>query len=391
MSKAILLETDAVMYKLSRLFNKQCSAWLAKQEGKWPLVIKLGLPDQKAALNNRQAVGHWIKHWQQWAGAGKLEWCFRHWPALGRQQLPEKLIFSEPAEIAKWLNQSSLWQQVCERYQLLVQRWPQLAATAAKHYDTLATYNAEDFMRLQNVLDWLVTNPDSDIYLRQLPIPEIHTKWVETRKTVITNFLNAIKSADDTQKNFYALTGLKNEPQLIRMRILDANFRYQLAGLSDIYASIAEIAQLKLPVQKVYIVENLRTGLAFDDIPGALVFMGLGYGALQLSEIPWIKIARCYYWGDLDTHGFDILSQMRKRIPQLQSLLMDQETLLKAKSFWGEEKERCYIKELAYLTAPEQTVYINLRDNAWGYHIRLEQERIFWQDAWQVLVGKCLR
>ncbi|NOR71388.1 MAG: hypothetical protein GQ532_17115, partial [Methylomarinum sp.] len=33
------------------------------------------------------------------------------------------------------------------------------------------------------------------------------------------------------------------------------------------------------------------------------------------------------YWGDLDTHGFAILSRLRHYYPQVKSILMDEKTL----------------------------------------------------------------
>jgi hypothetical protein len=43
-----------------------------------------------------------------------------------------------------------------------------------------------------------------------------------------------------------------------------------------------DLAALR-PVARVYIVENLQTGLAFEDCEGSVVFMGLGRGACSLA------------------------------------------------------------------------------------------------------------
>jgi hypothetical protein len=82
-----------------------------------------------------------------------------------------------------------------------------------------------------------------------------------------------------------------------------------------------------------------------------------------------------YYWGDIDTHGFAILNQLRGFFPQAASLLMDRDTLLEHKALWGVEPspETC---ELMRLTAEESALYDQLRRNELGSHIRLEQERI---------------
>ncbi len=65
------------------------------------------------------------------------------------------------------------------------------------------------------------------------------------------------------------------------------------------------------------------TGLAFDDMPGTVVFMALGYSVDLLAHVPWTSTARCLYWGDIDTHGFAILQRARACFPRLESVLMD--------------------------------------------------------------------
>jgi hypothetical protein len=180
---------------------------------------------------------------------------------------------------------------------------------------------------------------------------------------------------------------LRPLPHLVRFRLLDESLRRSLGGLGDISARVEDLVGLDLEVSLVYIVENLQTGLAFDDRPGSLVFMGLGYGVSALGRLPWVTRARCLYWGDLDTHGFAILDRARRCLPDIGSALMDEETLLRHREFWAVEKEQCAAAGLPLLTAAEQTVYRGLREQRWGMNVRLEQERIGWSWAWPRLAG----
>ncbi|MBY0544156.1 MAG: DUF2220 domain-containing protein [Gammaproteobacteria bacterium] len=41
--------------------------------------------------------------------------------------------------------------------------------------------------------------------------------------------------------------------------------------------TLEDIARLNIDVKRVIIVENLQTGLALEDMPNTIVFMGLGY------------------------------------------------------------------------------------------------------------------
>ena len=82
-----------------------------------------------------------------------------------------------------------------------------------------------------------------------------------------------------------------------------------------------------------------------------------------------------YYWGDIDTHGFAILDQLRAQLPRVQSLLMDRTTLLAHASQWGEEPQPL-LRDLPRLTDEEHALFDELRDNRLRARLRLEQERI---------------
>jgi hypothetical protein len=43
--------------------------------------------------------------------------------------------------------------------------------------------------------------------------------------------------------------------------------------------------------------------------------------------------------------------------------------------------------ELTLLTKDEQQLYRDLKQQRWGQNVRLEQERIDWTTAWNVLQG----
>jgi hypothetical protein len=128
-----------------------------------------------------------------------------------------------------------------------------------------------------------------------------------------------------------------------------------------------------------------QTGLAMSDMPGAVVFMRLGYNVDVLARFPWLARAKCIYWGDLDTHGFAILHRARSYVPALQSVLMDEDTLLQHKTLWVDESAQHPATELTLLTEQEQQLYQDLKQQRWGQNVRLEQERIDWATAWSVL------
>lgn len=113
------------------------------------------------------------------------------------------------------------------------------------------------------------------------------------------------------------------------------------------------------------ITENKVNFLAFPALRNSLIIFGLGYGVQRLKQVPWLKDVQIYYWGDIDTNGLAILSQLRVYFPHTHSLLMNETTLLQCREWWGEEPENNVhpANELAYLHDEELALYKNLKSH----------------------------
>jgi len=406
---------DDIPEFLKRKFKNKHKEWLktyvsgSESADEWPLEINLDIPTEKDALKQPEVVRSWISAWKSWQGsnqryAGTLIRSERRWRSLGTQSVPEKLILENPDDIAIWIGEAARWQRAVERYKLFIRRWPMLLDILPKHFNVLADYNDTDFLNLSEVLSWLCANQNSNFYIRQIPIAGIGSKWLELRKGLVAELIAAIHgepsdaerfTADEhCGRDFYKLCGLRQQPQLIRMRILDPELRKKFGGFGDITAPVEEIACIDItpaaprPADAkitTFIIENIQTGLAFNDLKNSVVIMGLGYGVDVLGRIPWLQNTRCIYWGDIDTHGFAILNRVRSYLPNLETVLMDEAILLSHRELWVEEKDQHSSAELQNLTITELTLYQSLKNNVWGQHVRLEQERICWNNAWNIL------
>jgi hypothetical protein len=240
---------------------------------------------------------------------------------------------------------------------------------------------ADVWPRVLGVLDWFVAHPRSGLYLRQLDIPGVDTKFIESQRGLISELLdsvlpdNAIDSAVSGSKAFSQRYGLRTDPPLLRFRLLDASL--YLNGLSDLSLTPAEFGTLRLPVRRVFVTENRTNGIAFPDHPNSMVIFGLGYGLERFAETPWLRDPDVWYWGDIDTHGFRILDRLRAVLPAARSLLMDRATLDAHRSLWGDEPAaKRFTGDLSRLSAEEQSLFDDLRHDRVGERVRLEQERI---------------
>jgi len=352
-----------------------------------PIEINLDIPTEKDALRQQDGVKAWITAWKSWQerqhNGGVLSWTERHWRSPGAQTVPQKIILNELAQAVSWIGEVETWSRAVERYKTLIQRWSLLVDVLPKYYDVLANYDDENFFRIIEILSWICANPNSGLYPRQIPVVGVDSKWLESRKALICELVATIQGT--SERDFFKVCGLKPQPQLIRIRILDPQMRSLFNGLGDICAPLEEIASIRIKPTHVFIVENLQTGLAFEDLSGSVVIMALGYGVEILGQIPWLHHARCIYWGDIDTHGFAILNRARSYLPSLETILMDKPTLLAHQALWVQEEKQSASSELPFLTNEERELFLLLKNNSLGQQVRLEQERICWDEAWKAI------
>jgi len=387
-----LKSPDEIKNIIKRKYQNNRKTWLKMSmsgdgsQAIWPLEISLGIPTEQDALRQQDGVKAWITVWKSWqtqnaAHGGVLSWTERHWRSLGAQNVPQKLILNTPEDAIFWTGEIEAWSHAIERYKTLVQRWSALVDVLPGYYDVLANYDDANFIRIIEMLSWICANPNSGLYPRQIPVNGIDSKWLESRKGLICELVSTIQGTGE--RDFFKTCGLKPQPQLIRMRILDPEIRSLLGGLGDISTPLEEVTNLGIKPTHVFIVENLQTGLAFGDLSGSVVIMGLGYGVEVLGQIPWLTNARCIYWGDIDTHGFAILNRARSYLPSLETILMDKPVLLAHRDLWVQEEKQSASSELPLLTGEERELYLSLKNNSLGQQVRLEQERICWNAAWE--------
>ena len=250
----------------------------------------------------------------------------------------------------------------------------------ARYFDVLADYSEADYARLQTALAWMLTHPASGLYVRQLPLEGVDTKWLEMRRGLFVDLLGLLRGGE-VETDFYAACGLARTPHRVRMRALYPALRAQVGGLRDIEAPVEELASIELTPQVLLMVENQETGVALPDMNGVVAFMRLGGAVSMLRAIAWLKGCPAVYWGDIDTHGLAILARARHVFPSARSVMMDVATLERYAELTIQEPARHADAELAELTAAEREVFDGLRSGRWGVKTRLEQERITWPDA----------
>lgn len=227
---------------------------------------------------------------------------------------------------------------------------------------------AEVWDRMLRTVSWIEANQRPGMYLRQVDVPRVDTKFIEAHRAVLAELLDLVLEPGRVHaaaRTFEERYGFARKPGYARFRSGSG------VGLefSEMTVRAAEFTTPPPGVRRVFVVENEVTYLAFPVPADAIVIFGGGFAVSVLSPLAWLRSVELVYWGDIDTHGFVILSRLRQLFPHVESMLMDSRTLLAHRSHWVTEPVPARDKA-TLLTADEESVYREL------VGVRLEQERI---------------
>ena len=278
------------------------------------------------------------------------------------------------------------------------------------HARSIAQIGA-DFWVIVQLVDYLASlKRTPNIYVRQVSLPLMDTKFIERNYRMIDELLIlCLPKERDLQEyeplesdkqgykksrsfsDFVKRWGFANKKEMIRWRMLDPKMSsslYEGAGsMIDSIVPIDVLAHLKLNFEHVIVCENEVCYLNLPAITNSIAIFGSGYKVGLLSELPWLKDKDIIYWGDIDTHGFNILNSFREALNysfkdshydaslKVRTMLMDMDTLKSNKHYIVQESESVSTF-LATLKGKEYLCYEALINHSMGKQVRLEQELI---------------
>jgi hypothetical protein len=363
------------------------SAWLAN-ESLFPLDIPFRKVSAGEALERFNEVRAWVNRLREGSRERKgfgysLDFTEVNHRQLGTQQFPSRIWFETVEDFLRFIGRGKDFDGFRQLAGQTLAEQPEQSCWLERKPLKLLEHR-EAWPRVLAVCRFLRDNPMPGCYIRELDIPGVDSKFIEQHKSLLRELLDIILPPEAIRSEVTALSGhgferrygFRYDEALIRFRILDPDVAWQ-CGVSDVSVPSGQFPVLDIPCDTVFITENKINGLTFPPVPKAIVVFGLGYGISALRNVEWFGTKQIYYWGDIDTHGFSILSQLRGYYPWTRSFLMDRETLMEFRHLWGREDndKRCRA-DLPNLSESERELYLELRGNVLGKNVRLEQERI---------------
>jgi len=384
---------DQVTADIARYLERTWAAELSDPAGThWPRRFPLGPISRPELAGPFDNVAKQVQLWYQWVRQHRdaeldieLRTTTRR-VAGTNQTIPSHLTvqtIDAAARIAAdgWPVRVTVQRQRCHA---LEHRFPYLSSEErARTLRDSATYTAVDFQLLCDTAAWFQTNSAAGLTPRQVPIPGMQAKWLNTSQHLVQRLAG-----------INALGLLPAHPARVHLTYLDPDYRAAGGRLYD----VAAVGDSMLPAytpRLIIISENKDTAIGFPATEGAIAVEGDGKaGPAAISQLIWVReCPTLRYWGDVDAEGFEIVNGYRAAGLTLDTLLMDRDTYERYKRFGTHQDRRgnrLLIRDrrnLPFLTEAERRLYEALTNPASTDPPRLEQERIPFADAVTALVS----
>lgn len=341
-------------------------------EANWPYQISLGQP---TSVELEADFAIWSRQ-----TAVIRDWALRHETTVGfrdrrvhgtTQPFPITVTVPDIATAAEICGPE--WVQRVARNEIRINELRERFPCCTEHPKVLRlvdSYTDLDFGLLLDVAAWFNVNSAVGMTPRQVPVPGVHAKWLNTHGPALETLIGR------------SLELARRHPARIHFTYLDP-VHLASGGRRHDSASVGDTMAPAYRPDVVIIVENKDTAIHFPAVPGGIAVEGDGFGGSTAAAFDWIARApSLYYWGDIDAEGFEILAGYRRDGLAVTSILMTSDTY-EAYAAWGtntlpngERIRRRQPKDLPDLTAEERLAYHAVCQPSDGLPLRVEQERI---------------
>jgi len=364
-----------VLATLARRVDRCWSTVAAGEPVDWATRIPLGQP---AGGELSKGFGAWAataRDWSAWAERHKVRLETRARRVHGTTQvLPVAVVVADVDAAARVL--AGPWPARLARGRAIGARlraqFPELdGPAAARVVREVADWSDLDVDLLCQAGAWFATHDATGMTPRQVPIPGMHAKWLNTSQHLVA----ALAGREH-------LGLVKGHPARVHVTYLDPGHLAGGGRRHDCFTA-GDAATPPYRVRTVVICENKDTVLAFPPVLAGVAVEGAGRAANAIAGLAWVQAADVVaYWGDMDADGLEILSALRSTGLPVVSVLMDS-TAYEQWSRFGTRHDRRGAalagrtpRPVPGLAGGEAGLYAQLCDAEFEGPRRVEQERI---------------
>lgn len=268
--------------------------------------------------HSRDAIGHGYE----------IEWTKRQFRRFGEQEIPSAVCFSTRDDYTRFLGKCSEVAQFEKEYRMIVQTFPELIEWCGSKPSRVVEH-ASHWEGLLAVCDYLRKQGPPQCYFRELPVA-VDTKFIERHTGILGELIPIVAPGCFCPQGttFARRFGFREKQPLVRFRLLDKELTAPgNLPFSDFALPLESASNVRTSAEAALVIENELTFLTLPILPRTIAILGSGDAVAHLAQIEWLRQMRVLYWGDLDSHGFEGLSILRKAVPQTESVMMSIETL----------------------------------------------------------------
>lgn len=369
--------------EINHYYRAKVISWLAshvkdKREvpEDFPTHLYLGAPaNENDIINNPEAFLSFCKEWSTPIPAGHVEFVERTFDGMGTVKVPLHLVFDTPDELASWAGHKVEYHSAIRCLSLILQEIPELIDSALNVINSLANLDWIDFERMVAVSKWFCAHREGLYLTRQIPIRGVDTRWFEIHSHLLLGFLRDYLELNPYRKDLIQL-GIVPPPALVRIVVFDEEISARVGGMKLFACALDEMANLNLRPDRIVFMDNISTAVALPKIKGTMAIITPNSHIREVCEIEWVAKSQCQYLGSIDLKSFAILHNLRLYLPNIESVLMDEQTMLSNQDLWTDNED--YVSNCApvALNQSETHLYRCLLDGVYGHNIRLDLERL---------------
>lgn len=288
----------------------------------WPLRLPIGKPSATLFAEEYEQVRQHILRWRQ-VTVGTVIWAAIPYRAsMTAVEIPITWELRRPSEWVAATGDGAI-QSEFARLERLVQHTPEtdLRTLLVRQRQLLHGRTEVEVLQCLELARQLQPGCAAGRPLRALGLGNVDSKFFERHRALLLALLDLRSdgmASVQGLENFLAAAP-ENEHWLLLL-CLDP----KLLPFRKMRVPTAELVALPQAAKYILLIENERCAHQLPTrLPDTIAILGAGLD-LSWMEAPWLSQRRVAYWGDMDTWGLQMLAQARRRLPQLQALLMEQ-------------------------------------------------------------------
>jgi len=355
------------------------AALKARLLGAKEFPIRLGLkpPSGNAILDDMAHFQQFVEQWKIFSHQDLIQWSTINYRSLARQHIPTHIVIHSIQDLIRFLGAAALLRSTTWENNMgpLLEINNALYPVLIKHLEGIEKLSLPEVQLLAGLIPQLRAGMGEGLYQRALPLIGVDTKFLEKHQNLVEDLVNTIHHGEVIESG--GLTSwlhCKSVPKAwLTIRPLCPHTTANLAGIPILKMDTHSLREYELPASKILVVENQQSGLALPELADTIAVIGGGKN-ISWMDAPWLHKKCVGYWGDIDTWGLSILSDVREKGVTVQTLMMDVQTV-KA----HEQRMVIELQPLHHcppsLTEEEVTLFHDLVSGRFQSS-RLEQERL---------------